>query len=92
MSTSDEPVPTGMNRPVGDGTGGGTAPPVRRGRFHPAVLLLVLPLVGTLVPEFYNRIAPSIGGMPFFYWYQMAWIPVSVVLTWIVYRATRSRP
>lgn len=62
---------------------------VRRRRWNPVVLLLLLPLVGTLVPEFYNRSAPGIGGMPFFYWYQFVWIPVSVVFTWIVYRATR---
>jgi hypothetical protein len=35
---------------------------VRRRRWHPIVLLLLLPLVGTLVPEFYNHDAPSIGG------------------------------
>lgn len=62
---------------------------VRRRRLHPAVLLLLLPLVGTLVPEFYNRRAPGIGGMPFFYWYQFVWIPLSVACTWIAYRATR---
>jgi hypothetical protein len=51
--------------------------------------LLVLPLIGTLVPEIYNRSTPSIGGMPFFYWYQLAWIAGSVACTWVVYRATR---
>ncbi|MBO0892843.1 MAG: DUF3311 domain-containing protein [Acidimicrobiales bacterium] len=50
-----------------------------------------MPLIGVLVPQFYNRIHPSIGGMPFFYWYQLAWVPVSVACTWIVYQATRSR-
>jgi hypothetical protein len=64
---------------------------VRRRRWRPAVLLLLLPLVGTLVPEFYNQVHPSIGGMPFFYWYQFVWIPVSVACTWIAYRATRRR-
>ena len=62
---------------------------VRRRRRHPIVLLLLLPLIGTLVPEFYNRNAPAIGGMPFFYWYQLVWIPVSVACTWVVYRVTR---
>ena len=42
-----------------------------------------------LVPEFYNRDAPSIGGMPSFYWYQFLWIPLSVACIWIVYRVTR---
>ena len=62
---------------------------VRRRRWHPIALLLLLPLIGTLVPEFYNRNAPAIGGMPFFYWYQFLWIPISVACTWIVYRVTR---
>ncbi|MFL6137023.1 MAG: DUF3311 domain-containing protein [Frankiaceae bacterium] len=52
-------------------------------------LLLLVPLVGVLVPQFYNRTSPSWGGMPFFYWYQLVWIPVSVTFTWWVYRATR---
>jgi hypothetical protein len=30
--------------------------------------------------------------MPFFYWYQMAWVPISVLLTVIVYRATTRPP
>lgn len=27
--------------------------------------------------------------MPFFYWYQLAWIPIAMICTWIVYRASR---
>jgi len=27
--------------------------------------------------------------VPFFYWYQMVWIPVSVLVTVTVYRTTR---
>ena len=52
-------------------------------------LLLLVPLVGVLVPSFYNKIDPTFADMPFFYWYQLLWIPISVVLTIIVYRATR---
>ena len=52
-------------------------------------LLLVPPFVGMLWVPFYNRLEPSIGGVPFFYWYQFAWIGVSVVLTTIVYFGTR---
>lgn len=63
--------------------------PPRGMRYHHVNWLLLLPLIGVLVPEFYNFTDPSIGGMPFFYWYQLAWIAVSVVITWIVYRVTR---
>jgi hypothetical protein len=52
-------------------------------------LLLLIPLIGTLPPMFYNSVNPQIGGMPFFYWYQLLWIPISVTVTYVVYRATR---
>ncbi|MDQ1681361.1 MAG: hypothetical protein QOI42_2220, partial [Frankiaceae bacterium] len=42
-----------------------------------------------LLPMLYNFDAPRLGGIPFFYWYQFLWIAVSVVVTTIVYRATR---
>jgi hypothetical protein len=52
-------------------------------------VLLLLPLVGVLVPAVYNKTDPELGGIPFFYWYQMLWIPISVVVTLVVYRMTR---
>jgi hypothetical protein len=62
----------------------------RSRRRHPVVLLLLLPLVAVLVPEFYNFRSPAIGGMPFFYWYQLAWVAGVAVCCAIVYVATRS--
>ncbi len=59
-------------------------------RRHPIVLLLLLPLIAVLVPEFYNFAHPSIGGMPFFYWWQLLWVAGVAVCTAIVYLATRS--
>ena len=54
--------------------------------------MLLLPLLGTLIPWIYNTRDPDLFGVPFFYWYQMVWIPVSVLVTVIVYRsATRER-
>lgn len=76
-----------MNGATADPTRSGESKRPRRRRW-PA-LLLVIPLVGTLVPEFYNHVSPRIGGMPFFYWYQLAWIAISVTVTYGVYRATR---
>jgi hypothetical protein len=58
-------------------------------RRRAAAFLLLLPLVAVLVPEFYNFADPSIGGMPFFYWYQLAWVAGVAVCTSIVYFATR---
>ena len=51
--------------------------------------LLLIPLLGTLIPPIYNTRDPELFGVPFFYWYQMVWIPVSVLVTVIVYRATK---
>jgi len=51
--------------------------------------LLVLPLIATLFPWFYNKEDPKLFGLPFFYWYQLAAIAVGVVCTLVVYRATR---
>ena len=59
-------------------------------RRHPILLLLLLPLVAVLVPEFYNFAKPSIGGMPFFYWWQLMWVAGVAVCTGIVYLVTRS--
>ena len=59
-------------------------------RRHPIVLLLLVPLVAVLVPEFYNYNSPAIGGMPFFYWYQLAWVAGVAICTGIVYAATRN--
>ena len=44
-----------------------------------------MPLVLTLIPPFYNKVSPTLFHIPFFYWYQMAVIPVSVAITMAVY-------
>ena len=51
--------------------------------------LLLIPLIGTLIPPIYNSEDPTLIGIPFYYWYQMAWIPISVICTIMVYRRTR---
>jgi hypothetical protein len=52
-------------------------------------LLLVLPFVGLLWVPIYADAKPELFGFPFFYWYQFAWVPVTALLTWIVYRMVR---
>jgi hypothetical protein len=54
-------------------------------RWH---LLFLLQFAGVLWPPFYNKIEPSLMGVPFFYWYQLAWVAVSAVITVIIYLAT----
>lgn len=64
-------------------------PQSQRRRPRPVMVLLLVPLVAVLVPEFYNFASPAIGGMPFFYWYQLLWIGLVAVCTSIVYIGTR---
>jgi len=72
----------------------GQAQPIRN-RSHPAILalitvLLAASLVGTLWVPFYARSKPALGGFPFFYWYQMIWIPIVAILSWLAYLLTKA--
>jgi hypothetical protein len=51
--------------------------------------LLLVPLVGLLWVPIYAKATPELFGFPFFYWYQFAWVPVSVAITVLVYLKTR---
>ena len=46
-------------------------------------ILLLIPLVALLAIPTYNRINPNIGGVSFFYWYQILWMPLGAVLYYI---------
>jgi hypothetical protein len=52
-------------------------------------LLLLVPFIGLLWVPFYADDTPELFGFPFFYWYQFAWVPVTAVITWIVFRMVR---
>ncbi|HYL34132.1 MAG TPA: DUF3311 domain-containing protein [Stellaceae bacterium] len=56
-------------------------------RWH--LLFVVLFVIALWVP-FYNRIEPSLWGMPFFYWFQLAMIVVGAIVTAIVYFITEA--
>jgi Protein of unknown function (DUF3311) len=60
----------------------------RRSRWSWWYLLLLVQFVLLLWVPSYNRLEPNWGGMPFFYWYQLAWVFISAILTAIVYFAT----
>lgn len=51
-------------------------------------LLLLMPLAGLLYPSFYARMYPMLGGVPFFIWYQFAWIFGGIAVTLIVSKLT----
>ncbi|MGR3934687.1 DUF3311 domain-containing protein [Streptomyces sp. BRA346] len=46
-----------------------------------AALCLIAPFVAMLWVGSYAKVEPTFIGIPFFYWYQMAWVPISAVLT-----------
>ena len=82
MSAGTTP-PTGPSAP-------GVAP-VRSDRSPGNWLLLVAVVVPLLVP-LYNRVEPTLFGWPFFYWVQLAFVPLGVLATFLAHRATRRRP
>ena len=51
--------------------------------------LLLLPYIGLLWLPFYAKAEPQLLGFPFFYWYQFAWVFVTMFLIDFVYRRTR---
>jgi len=51
------------------------------------LLLLVQYPLALCVP-FFNTAEPALGGVPFFYWYQLAMVLVCAALTAIVYLVT----
>lgn len=55
-------------------------------------VLLGLPFVALLWTGSYNRSEPTLAGIPFFYWYQLAWVPLGVLLllpSWLAGRRER---
>ncbi len=48
-------------------------------------LLLLLPVVAVLWLPFYNKVLPTVGGWPFFYWYQLLWVLLTAAVTGIVF-------
>ena len=50
---------------------------------------LVLPCVLALCAPLYNRIDPALFAMPFFYWAQLALIPISALGLYLYDRASR---
>jgi hypothetical protein len=53
---------------------------------RPMWMLLLVPFIGLLWVPFYNFQEPALFGFPFFYWYQLVWVPISSLLIWLVYR------
>jgi hypothetical protein len=55
-------------------------------------VLLVVAIAGTLWVPLYARSLPKLGPFPFFYWYQLIWVPMTAALCWISYLLMKTRP
>ena len=54
-----------------------------------AGVCLVIPFVAMLWVSSYASLTPKLIGIPFFYWYQMAWVLISTALTSLAYTLIR---
>jgi hypothetical protein len=52
-------------------------------------ILLLICIGGSFWVPLYARTAPKLGDFPFFYWYQLIWVPVVAILSWICYLLLR---
>jgi hypothetical protein len=54
-----------------------------------AAICLIVPIVLPLWVPLYNRITPTLGGIPFFYWWQILWVIITAVLVAVAYVLVR---
>ena len=55
-----------------------------------AGVLLLIGVVGAFWVPIYARSAPKLGAFPFFYWFQLIWMPVVMVLCYLAYLLLRT--
>jgi hypothetical protein len=67
-----------------------STPPTEPSDRSPWYWLLIIPVVVPLLVFLFNDNEPRLFGFPRFYWLQLAFIPLSVIVTVIVYRLTRT--
>jgi archaellum biogenesis protein FlaJ (TadC family) len=76
-------IPGSSEQPTTQSSNGKVLRLTQRRRW--AFVLFVLPIAAVVVPVVYNRIRPSIGGVPFFVWYQFAAVVFGGLVTGVVY-------
>ena len=59
----------------------------RSGRLRFVHLLLAVPFVAMIWIGSYDQTEPAIAGIPFFYWYQLLWVPLGALFLLPVFRA-----
>lgn len=55
-------------------------------------LLMAVAIIGTLWVPVYARSLPKLSDFPFFYWYQLIWVPLTAVICWVCYLLLRTKP
>jgi Protein of unknown function (DUF3311) len=78
---------TMAERPVADRAASGRTSRDR----SPVNWLLLVPMLLVIWPPLFNKVDPKLFGIPFFYWFQLAVIPIGVACTVLVYQATARR-
>ena len=53
-------------------------------------VVLAAALIGTLWVPFYNHTQPTLWGFPFFYWYQLMWVPIVAILAAAAYQLSKA--
>jgi hypothetical protein len=66
-----------------------TRGPAKPGPYITAGLLLAIGIVMPLLVPMYAHRSPELWGLPFFYWYQLLWVPMESLLVWITYLIVR---
>lgn len=62
-----------------------TRGPARPAPYIAAGVLIAIAIVMPLCVPLYAHMNPTLGGIPFFYWYQMMWVILDAILVSISY-------
>jgi len=65
--------------------------PRRTGAWVLITVLVLISILGTLIVPIYARSSPYIGAFPFFYWYQLLWVPFVAIMMAICYLVSTRR-
>ena len=65
------------------------APRKHTGTWIVIAILLAAAVISTLWVPFYNPLPPTLGDFPFFYWYQLMWVPIVAILSAAAYLLSR---
>jgi hypothetical protein len=53
---------------------------------------LLIAVIGAFWVPIYARTTPKLGDFPFFYWFQLIWMPVVMLLCYLAYVLMKTTP